>query len=48
MNTKDPKQTGLQLKFLSAAVEQTADSIVIANKDGLIEYVNPAFEQTTG
>lgn len=48
MNNKDSKQTRLKLKYLSAAVEQTADNIVIANKDGIIEYVNPAFEQTTG
>ncbi len=30
------------------AVEQTADSIVITDNQGIIEYVNPAFEQTTG
>lgn len=30
------------------AVEQTADSIVITDRSGLIHYVNPAFEQTTG
>jgi len=33
---------------LSSAVEQTADSIVITDTRGVIEYVNPAFEQTTG
>lgn len=33
---------------LSSAVEQTADSIVITDARGVIEYVNPAFEQTTG
>jgi len=33
---------------LSAALEQTADSVVITNKKGIIEYVNPAFEETTG
>ena len=37
-----------QLKKLSNAVEQTADSVVLANKQGVIEYVNPAFEKTTG
>ncbi len=30
------------------AVEQTADSILITDNCGIIEYVNPAFEQTTG
>ncbi len=48
MNNKDSRQTRLKLKYLFAAVEQTADNVVIANKDGIIEYVNPAFEQTTG
>jgi PAS domain S-box-containing protein len=33
---------------LSSAVEHTADIVVIANKDGTIEYVNPAFEKITG
>jgi PAS domain S-box-containing protein len=30
------------------AVEQTADTVVITDRQGLIEYVNPAFEKTTG
>lgn len=33
---------------LSRAVEQTADSVIITDVRGVIEYVNPAFEQTTG
>src|SRR5581483_12197427 len=33
---------------LGQAVEQTADSVIITNKQGFIEYVNPAFEVTTG
>jgi PAS domain S-box-containing protein len=36
------------LRKLSSAVEQTADSVVIADRDGSIEYVNPAFEALTG
>jgi len=35
------------LKKLSNAVKQTADSVIITNKKGIIEYVNPAFEMTT-
>jgi sigma-B regulation protein RsbU (phosphoserine phosphatase) len=35
-------------KRLASAVEQTADSIIITNKKGIIEYVNPGFELTTG
>jgi len=33
---------------LARAVEQTADSVVISNIQGVIEYVNHAFEETTG
>jgi len=37
-----------ELVRLSNAVEQTADAIVITDRQGVIEYVNPAFEATTG
>ncbi len=37
-----------EIRRLSKAVEQTADSVVITDVDGMIEYVNPAFENTTG
>ena len=33
---------------LSRVVSQMADTVVITNIDGVIEYVNPAFEQLTG
>jgi PAS domain S-box-containing protein len=33
---------------LARAVEQTADSILITDTRGIIEYVNPAFEKITG
>ena len=33
---------------LHTALEQTADSVIITNRRGIIEYVNPAFETTTG
>jgi PAS domain S-box-containing protein len=36
------------LRKLSCAVEQSADTIFITNSDGVIEYVNPAFETLTG
>ncbi|NKE70846.1 diguanylate cyclase domain-containing protein [Candidatus Manganitrophus noduliformans] len=35
-------------KILSSVVEQTADSVVITDPAGRIEYVNPAFEKQTG
>ena len=44
----EQKQNLENLKKLSNAVKQTADSVIITNKKGLIEYVNPAFETTTG
>jgi PAS domain S-box-containing protein len=42
------KKTEEHLRRLSSAVEQTADSVLITNQQGTIEYVNPAFEATTG
>jgi PAS domain S-box-containing protein len=33
---------------LSSALEQTADSVIITDASGVIEYVNPAFETMTG
>jgi PAS domain S-box-containing protein len=35
-------------RLLSSIVEQTADTVVVTDRDGVIEYVNPAFEQLTG
>jgi PAS domain S-box-containing protein len=29
-------------------IEQMADSVIITNREGIIEYVNPAFEAMTG
>jgi PAS domain-containing protein len=34
--------------LLSRVVEQTADSVVLTDTQGIIQYVNPAFEATTG
>jgi len=36
------------IERLSSALAQTADSVVITDKHGHIEYVNDAFEKTTG
>jgi sigma-B regulation protein RsbU (phosphoserine phosphatase) len=36
------------VRRLYNAVEQTADSVFITNREGIIEYVNRAFETTTG
>jgi len=37
-----------QMRKLSGAVEQAADSVMITDVDGTIEYVNPAFTEMTG
>ena len=42
------KRASEAMRKLSSAVEQTADSVMITNRSGVIEYVNPAFEHTTG
>jgi PAS domain S-box-containing protein len=47
-NISKRKATEQKIRTLTNAVEQTADSIVITNTAGRIEYVNPAFELTTG
>ena len=42
------KATEEEIRKLQQAVEQSANAIVITNKQGIIEYVNPAFTQLTG
>jgi len=37
-----------RLARLSSAIEQTADQVMITDREGRIEYVNPAFERATG
>ena len=42
------KHTELELVKLSRALEQSATLVVITDRDGTIEYVNPRFESVTG
>lgn len=42
------KESQATMLKLSSALEQTADSVMITNADGVIEYVNAGFEETTG
>jgi PAS domain S-box-containing protein len=44
----DHKKSQEVVERLSKAVERTTDSVFITDEDGNIEYVNPAFEITTG
>ncbi|UCH52572.1 MAG: EAL domain-containing protein [Pseudomonadota bacterium] len=37
-----------QMRKLSHAIEQAADAVLITDRQGVIEYINPAFEQITG
>jgi PAS domain S-box-containing protein len=36
------------LREFSCAVEHSADTVIVANAAGIIEYVNPSFEKVTG
>ncbi len=37
-----------QMRKLSGALQQAADAVTITDRNGVIEYVNPAFENITG
>jgi PAS domain S-box-containing protein len=45
--TEDEKHQA-ELRIFSRVVEQSPNSIVITDRDGLITYVNPRFEELTG
>ena len=47
-DVSERKKAEEKVKKLSLAVEQSSVSIVITDKDGTIEYVNPKFEEVTG
>ena len=42
------KRETQQVELLSNVVEATADAVIVTDRGGRIEYVNPAFEATTG
>ncbi|MEN8122489.1 MAG: PAS domain S-box protein [Bacteroidota bacterium] len=44
----EEKYTQQRIKMLSDIVEQSADSIVVTNLEGTLEYVNKAFTNITG
>ncbi len=48
VDVTDQRQMDEQIRKMSRAIEQSPATIVITNVDGLIEYVNPKFTQTTG
>lgn len=42
------KKAESELKLLVAGIENAADGLIITNREGIIEYMNPAFEDITG
>lgn len=42
------KKAEADKKLLLSAIDQTTETVVITDTKGVIEYVNPAFEQVTG
>lgn len=42
------KKTEFELKKLSMAIEHSVNIVFITDKNGIIEYVNPLFEEVTG
>jgi len=41
-------QANEETRKLSSAIQQAADAVMITTNEGVIEYVNPAFEEMTG
>lgn len=48
MKMKRKSRQDSKLQRFKSALDQTADSVFITDKEGIIEYVNPAFEKMTG
>ena len=48
LDITDRKKAEEELRRLSIAIEQAEEDIVITNVEGIIDYVNPAFEKITG
>lgn len=41
-------QAEAEMRKLTSALQQTADAVIVTDRQGVIEYVNSAFERTTG
>jgi PAS domain S-box-containing protein len=48
LDITDRRKAEEELRRLSIAIEQAAEDIVITDPEGVIQYVNPAFEKITG
>ncbi len=42
------REAELQMRKMSSALEQSADMVMITDSRGIVEYINPAFENITG
>ena len=42
------QETNIQKRFFNSAAEQVSEMVAVTGSDGIIEYVNPAFEKITG
>lgn len=47
-DTSDRVKAEREMKKMSSAIEQSVESVVITDRGGTIEYVNPAFARLTG
>ncbi|GKT11415.1 MAG: hypothetical protein ISEC1_P0379 [Thiomicrorhabdus sp.] len=48
INITKRKRAEIQMRKLSSALQQTGDAVAITDQNGVIEYVNAAFERITG
>jgi len=48
IDVSEPTKTEAEHDRLVGAIEQVAESVVIADREARITYVNPAFEKVTG
>ncbi len=48
INRREQREVNKMLRKMSLAITQAADSVLIMDADGKIEYANPAFERLTG
>ena len=48
LDVTDRHRTDTEMRKLSRALEQTADTVMITDRGGILEYVNPSFERITG
>ncbi len=48
LDITERKRAEQRLRFLASTVEQATESVIIRDTEGLIQYVNPAFEASSG